>query len=305
MGTWTISKLLDWTTDYFKKFNIEWPHLEAEILLAHNLGLKRIELYTNHERVLNKEELSNFKALIQRRSKHEPIAYITNNQPFMSLDFYVDRSVLIPRPDTEKLVEATIDSCKQELGNRKQLTIADIGTGCGAIAVSLAKYLPNIKVIGIDSSPDAIKNAQKNAEHHQLADRCQFIVGNMFEPFINVAANFSSPQKFDIIVSNPPYIPSGEIDKLQIDVKDWEPKEALDGGENGLDYIRKLIVEAPNHLASSEVEMLTPKGLLLIEIGFDQGEKTRALAENTKKYEEIKIIKDLNGKDRILKAKML
>ncbi|MEE8638637.1 MAG: peptide chain release factor N(5)-glutamine methyltransferase [Candidatus Margulisiibacteriota bacterium] len=283
--TWTIGKILDWTTDYFKKFKIEWPHLEAEILLAHALGLKRIELYTNHERILTDEELSRFKGLIQRRSKHEPVAYITGYQPFMSLDFYVDRSVLIPRPETEKLVEVAIDAVKSPHVLRSAPLIADIGTGCGAIAISLAKYLPNIKVIGIDSSPEAIKIAQRNAEHHQVTDRSQFIVGNLFEPL---------KEKADIIVSNPPYIRSSEIDKLQTDVKDWEPRQALDGGEDGLDYIKKLIENAPGHLES--------KGLLLIEIGYDQGEKAKELAENTKKYGEIKIIKDLNGKDRILKA---
>ena len=266
---------------------MEWPHLEAEILLAYSLKLKRIELYTNHERVLTKEELGRFKELIQRRSKHEPIAYITGIQPFMSLDFYVDHTVLIPRPETEKLVEVVIDSIKSLIPHTPSLT-ADIGTGCGAIAISLAKYLPNIKVIGIDSSPDAIKIAQRNAEHHQVTDRCQFIVGNLFEPL---------KEKADIIVSNPPYIPSSEIDKLQIDIKDWEPKEALDGGENGLEYIRKLIENAPN--------CLKPKGLLLIEIGFDQGNKAIKLAQDQKKYDEINIIKDLNGEDRILKARTL
>jgi release factor glutamine methyltransferase len=285
--TWTIGKILDWTTEYFKKFNMEWPHLEAEILLAHNLGLKRIELYTNHERVLTEDELTNFKGLIQRRSKHEPIAYITGIQPFMSLNFHVDRSVLIPRPETEKLVEVAIDSIKSLIPHTPSL-IADIGTGCGSIAISLAKYLPNIKVIGIDSSPNSIKIAQRNAEYHKVDDRCQFITGNIFEPL---------KEKVDLVVSNPPYIPSSEIDNLQTDVKDWEPRQALDGGEDGLDYIRKLIESAPNHL--------TTKGLLLIEIGFDQGNKAIKLTQDNKKYDEVKIIKDINGKDRILKAKIL
>ncbi len=288
MESWTISKLLNWTTDYFKKYNMEWPHLEAEILLAHALGLKRIELYTNHERVLKEDELKGFKQLIQRRSKHEPIAYITGVQPFMSLDFFVDRSVLIPRPETEQLVETTIGIINQEGDNGQKAEgkrILDIGTGCGAIAISLAKYLPDIKVIGIDSSPGAVKIAQKNAEHHKVDDRCEFIVGNIFEPL---------KEKFDLIISNPPYIPSKEIDNLAPDVKDWEPREALDGGEEGLDYIKQLIEKAPDYLK--------PRGILLIEIGFDQGAKAKELSENINKYSEVKIIKDLNGKDRILKA---
>jgi release factor glutamine methyltransferase len=281
MENWTITKLLDWTTEYFKKYNIEWPHLEAEILLAHSLKLKRIELYTNHERVLTKAELAEYKVLIQRRSKKEPIAYITGNQPFMSLDFKINRSVLIPRPETEKLVEITIDLVK----NRK-FTIADIGTGSGVIAISLAKYLPEIKVIGIDTSPDAINLAQKNVEDHKLSDRCEFRKGNLFEPL---------KEKVDIIVSNPPYIPTKDIETLETDVKDWEPTQALDGGADGLDYIRKLIDLSPDHL--------NPDSLLLIEIGYDQGEKVKLLAKNSGKYKEIEIIKDLNGKERILKAK--
>jgi release factor glutamine methyltransferase len=276
--TWTITKLLDWTTEYFKKYNIEWPHLEAEILLAHSLGLKRIELYTNHERVLTPAELGRFKQLIQRRSKHEPIAYITGVQPFMSIEFFVDRTVLIPRPETEKLVEAAIELLKQG-------TVVDIGTGSGAIAISLAKYLPDAKVIGTDSSPAAIEIAKKNAEHHNLADRIEFIVGDLFEPL---------KDKVDMIVSNPPYIPSKEIEKLETDVKDWEPREALDGGEDGLNYIRILIEKAPEHLK--------PNGHLLFENDYNQSQKVKQLVENCGKYKSIKIIKDLNGKERIIKA---
>ncbi len=286
--TWTISKVLDWASDYFKRHNIEWPHLEAEILLAHALGLKRIELYTDHERILTEEELSRFKELIQRRSQHEPIAYITGTQPFLSLDFYVDRSVLIPRPETEQLVEIAIDSLKRPSSPVPRPTVFDIGTGCGAIAISLAKFIPDVKVTGIDSSVQALKIAQRNADHHKVSNKCQFIQGNMFEPL---------KEKATMIISNPPYIPTDEIATLESDVKDWEPREALDGGKDGLDYIREIIKEAPNHLSTQP-----PKGLLLIEIGEDQGEQVRQLAESSGEYEGIVIIKDLYGKDRILKT---
>jgi len=299
MESWTISKTLDWTTDHFKKHDIEWPHLEAEILLAHALTLKRIQLYTDHERMLTEEELSRFKGLIQRRSKHEPIAYITGTQPFLSLDFYVDRSVLIPRPETEQLVEVAIDSIKRPSSPAPHPLIADIGTGCGAIAISLAKFLPNIKIIGIDSSESAIKIAQRNAKLHKVGNRCQFVTGNLFGPL---------REKVNMIISNPPYIPSDEIATLETDVKDWEPKEALDGGKDGLDYIRKLIAEAPSHLVPSKAEQLStqpPKNLLLIEIGEDQGEKVRQIAKNSGEYNGIEIIKDLYNKDRIFKAEIL
>lgn len=284
METWTISRLLDWTTDYFKKFNIEWPHLEAEILLAHALNLKRIELYVKHEKIVTKDELASFKQLIKRRSKREPIAYITGYQPFMSLDFNVNPSVLIPRPETEELVQIALKLVENKL-------VADIGTGSGCIAISLAKYLPNVKVIGIDSSPEAIKIAQKNAEFHKVADRCQFIVGNMFEPF-NVVAKLALPNKIDIIVSNPPYIPSAVIDTLETDVKDWEPRRALDGGEDGLDYIKQLIQNAPNHLKAD--------GMLIMEFGIDQEESVKKLAE--KNFKAVEIKKDAADKPRILVA---
>jgi release factor glutamine methyltransferase len=282
METWTISKILDWTTEYLKKLNMEWPHLEAEILLAHALDLKRIGLYTNYERILRAEELSRFKQLIQRRSKHEPIAYITGNQPFMSLDFHVDRSVLIPRPETEKLVEVVIDLIKSSIVHRPSSLVADIGTGSGAIAVSLTKYLPQIKVIGIDSSANAVKIAQKNAERHKVNDRCEFVVGDMLNQFDDTC-------KFDIVASNPPYIPTADINALQADVKDYEPREALDGGEDGLLYIKKLIQDSPKYLKDD--------GYLMFEFGINQADNIMELTKD--KFEETKIIKDASGVERL------
>ena len=295
METWTIAKLLDWTTAYFKTYKIETPHLEAEILLAHALKLKRIELYTGHERILNQNELNHFKTLIQRRSKHEPLAYITGFQPFMSLDIFVDRSVLIPRPETEKLVEVAIDTIKSisrrsdsqsdQTGEAKSLayaayTIADIGTGSGAIAISLAKYLPDIIIIGIDSSDAALKVANKNSNLHNVENRCQFRHGYLLEPLT---------EKVDLIVANPPYIPSEVIATLQPEVKDWEPHSALDGGKDGLNFINQLLEKSPLHLKA--------QGFLIMEIGFDQAEKVKEKALNH--FQTIKIIKDYSGKDRI------
>jgi len=282
MEVWTIKKILDWSTDYFKKFNIEWPHLESEILLAHALELKRIELYTNHDRILTNEELASYKKLVERRKAKEPIAYITNNQPFMSLDMYVDPTVLIPRPETELMVELIIDQVKNE---QKEIKIADIGTGSGCIAVSLAKYLPRIKVVGIDRSDEAIVVAHKNAAKHGVEARCEFKVGNLYEPL---------QEKVDIIVSNPPYIRRNQIKKLETDVKIWEPHKALDGGTDGLDYIKELIKQAP--------EYLKPSGELLIEIGFDQGAEVKDLARKQPKLSDPRVIKDLNKKDRIFTA---
>lgn len=253
--------------------------LEKEILLAHVLGISRIDLITHPERTLTQKEQILFDRCIERLEDHEPIAYIVNNQPFMSLDFYVDRNVLIPRPETEKLVEVTIDVIKKSMVNGPW-SIVDVGTGCGCIAISLAKYLPNVQVIGIDSSPEAIKVAKKNAEKHNVQNRCQFIVGNMLDPL---------PDKVDFVVSNPSYIPSAEIEKLDPNVKDYEPRLALDGGEDGLDYIRRLIKEGPHYLKET--------GYLIFEFGINQAGKIKELAKED--FVDIKIMRDDSGKERV------
>lgn len=272
-----ISEALAWATDHLQKHQIEDARLESEILLAHALGIKKTNLYAHPENTFPSHHLSIFQSYIKRRAQHEPTAYITGIQPFMSLDFFVDHSVLIPRPETEQLVETV----SRVTGRGSWVAIADIGTGSGAIAVSLAKHLPYARVIGIDSSAEAIKIAQRNAEAHKVTDRCQFIVGNMFE---------LSTEKVDIIVSNPPYIPTAEIETLQPEVKDWEPRQALDGGKDGLDHIRKILEEAPNHQT------------LFLEFGFNQADKVEQLAR--KYYREIGIIKDYSGIPRILKARV-
>ncbi|MFA5839195.1 MAG: peptide chain release factor N(5)-glutamine methyltransferase [Candidatus Margulisiibacteriota bacterium] len=288
METWTIKKLLDWTTTYFTKHQVEWPHLEAEILLAHALNFKRIDLYVQHEKVLSSEELARFKGFVERRLQHEPIAYITGFQPFMGLDFIVTRDTLIPRPETEKLVETAIDFFSTP--NSPLPTpylIADIGTGSGAIAISLAKFLPQVKVFGIDISAAALEVAQQNANKHNVADRCQFIQGNLLDPLIH-----RDKVTIDLIISNPPYIPAKDIPTLMADVKDFEPHGALDGGEDGLDYIRQLIDLSANRL--------TANGLLLFEFGFGQANEIVKYAQN--KYAKIKIIKDNTGIERIFKG---
>ena len=275
---WTIMKLLDWTTEYFKKFNIEWPHLEAEILLAHALKFKRIDLYVHFERTLKEEELARYKGLILRRSKHEPIAYITGIQPFMSLDFKVDPSVLIPRPETEKLVEVAIDLAKEFEAPK----ILDIGTGCGNIAVSIARYVTDSYLTGIDASAEAIDLAAENAKIHKVDDRCKFIKGDLFPETGN---------KFDLIVSNPPYIPTGEIDELQEEIQ-FEPRAALDGGPDGLAPIRKIIDRSKNYL--------NPKSYLILEFGIGQANK---ILDYSRNFGGAKIFKDHSGTDRIFTLK--
>lgn len=254
--------------------------LEEEILIAHALGLTRAQLLSKRSDELDP---ALYQPLLDRRARHEPTAYITGHQPFMGLDFYVDNNVLIPRPETELLVEAALS---RVTGRGSQVTIADIGTGSGCIAVSLAKFLPNAEVIGIDTSPAALEIAQKNAKRHQVADRCQLMLGNMFKKFTTKAPRH---QVFDLIISNPPYIPTEIIKTLEPEVRDWEPQQALDGGIDGLDYVRALIKESPKYLKEN--------GVLALEFGENQAEEIKKLAEG--KFDRIEIIKDYAGIERI------
>ena len=252
---------------------IPLPRKEYEILLCHVYQITPTELYAHPERY--DTENQTLQQLIERRLNNEPIAYLVGYQPFLGLKFFVDQSVLIPRPETEILAQLAIDL------NPK--TAADIGTGSGAIAISLAKNLPEAKVIGIDSSPEAFKLARKNADYHQVTARCRFMEGHLLDPLA---------EKVDLIVSNPPYIPKREIDKLEPQIRDFEPREALDGGEDGLHYIRQLIENSP--------EYLNPNGHLLMEFGFGQSDKIAELARRS--FHQTEIIKDLSGIDRILRA---
>lgn len=272
---------LEWGFSQLLINQIDEPRFEAEILLCHALNAKKSILIAEPDRAIKQATLSAFKKLIKRRIRREPTAYITNIQPFLSLDFRVDQSVLIPRPETELLVETAIE----ELQPRKPspLLIADIGTGSGVIAICLAKALPSANVIGIDSSEKALEIARKNSLLHAVSDRCQFYSGNLFEPL---------KEKVDLIISNPPYIPSNEIEKLQPEVRDWEPRQALEGGKDGLDCIRQIITKAP--------EYLKPGGKILLEFGIDQSERIKQLAEEN--FIHPRIIRDYSGKERIFLA---
>ncbi|MCX5748968.1 MAG: peptide chain release factor N(5)-glutamine methyltransferase [Candidatus Saganbacteria bacterium] len=281
--TWTISSILDWTTGYFEKNGIENPHLEAEILLSHSLGLKRIDLYVQHERVLKDDELATFKKLILRRAKKEPTAYITGKRSFMSLDFDVDSSVLIPRPETERLVEITIDAGKDIKKDR--ICILDIGTGSGAVSVSLAYYLKNSYITATDISKSAIETAARNAAKHCVSDRITFIHDNIFD-------SKYKGDKFDIIVSNPPYIPSGEIKNLQAEIANYEPVQALDGGADGMDFYRNIF--AKTHV------YLFPSGYLIIEAGIGQSSKIVKMIDDSVEFETPKVFEDHNGIERVI-----
>ena len=277
----SIKEALGWATDYFQKNNIENPHLEAEILLAHALKLKRIDLYIKFEEIVSAEVLAKFKDYITRRKNHEPTAYITGIKAFMSLDFTVTRDVLIPRPETEILVEAAIGAAKEF----ESPIILDIGTGSGALSVSIAKYLPSAKIHATDVSQKAIEIAGRNAKTHSVSERINFEAADLFPKAAGI--------KFDVIVANPPYIKSSEIEKLMPEIRNYEPLSALDGGADGLDFYRAIIPKAKDYLKDS--------GALILEIDPNllEGVK-KLLSESFFRISSIK--KDLNDLNRAVIA---
>lgn len=253
--TWTILKILDWTKQYFSGKGLENPRLDAEVLLCAVLKCQRIKLYVDFERPLDANELATYKSYVQRRANHEPLAYIMGEKAFMRNTFKVTSATLVPRPETELLVESVTRAAKL-LKPEGEVKILDIGTGSGAIIVSLLDYLPKAKGVGVDISVDALVVAKENAEAIGVKERCGFVRSDVF-------SRVPVEKKFDIIVSNPPYIPAADIADLAQDVQK-EPHGALDGGIDGLDFYRRIIAEAQEHMEK--------EGLLAFEIGIHQSE---------------------------------
>ncbi|MBI5593026.1 MAG: peptide chain release factor N(5)-glutamine methyltransferase [Deltaproteobacteria bacterium] len=284
---WTILSLLKWATGYFTSHGIDSPRATAEILLAALLNLKRIDLYLRYDQPLLKSELSEFKSLIKRRVNREPVAYITGKKEFWSLDLEVNPDVLIPRPDTETLVEAAL-SCLKPMDSSPNSSeqVLELGTGSGAIVLALASEQPKYRYIATDISLKALDIAKINARRHQLETAIQFVAGNWLNPF--------SPNKpvFDMILSNPPYIPSEDISGLQPEVNRFEPLLALDGRSDGLHAIRQIIFSAH--------PLLKPQGVLLLEMGFNQKEAVIQLIQHCGHYHPFQIIKDYAGHDRVV-----
>jgi release factor glutamine methyltransferase len=275
---WNILSLLKWTTEYFTSRSIESPRASAEILLAHILNLKRIDLYIRYDQPMTADELACFKALIKRRAAGEPVAYIVGEKEFWSLSFCVTPDVLIPRPETEILVETTLSIIPKEPCQK----IAELGTGSGAIIISLASERPGHDFFASDYSTRALNIAIKNANTH--GSDIRFFAGDWFSALHPNA-------RFNLIVSNPPYIPTSDIDMLQPEIRKFEPKLALDGGNDGLDAIRHILDTAKPHLV--------PGGSLMLEIGYDQKDRIFAIAEQFG-YEELRCIRDYAGLDRVV-----
>lgn len=258
------------------------PKLDTEILLQKALGdVDRLYIQLNLDKKLSDEELKCFNEMINDRLNGRPIAYIVKNREFMALDFYVEEGVLIPRPDTEPLVEEVIELSK----GMKDVTIVDIGTGSGAISVSLAKYIKNSYVYSLDISDKALSIGKKNAVNNEVDDKIEFIKSDVFTGIKD------RNLKLDIIVSNPPYIKKEDIKTLHTQVKDYEPYIALEGGEDGLDFYRTITEKSLKYLKSN--------GILAFEVGHDQANDVCTIMKNHG-YKKIYTKKDLQGIDRVV-----
>lgn len=276
---WTIGSILKWTGQYFQSKGVESPRLDAEVLLSHVLGKERIYLYVHFDEPLQPNELRAFREMVKKRIARVPVAYILGHKEFMGLTFSVSPAVLVPRPDTEILVEAALTRLKE----RPAPVIADIGTGSGAIVLSLLKYLPLAEGHAVDIAEDALAVARQNAVDLDVADRAAFYLGNLVEPVLG--------RQFDAIVSNPPYIPNGDIDGLAPEVK-CEPYGALAGGKDGLDFYRKLMRDG--------VALVKTGGFMAFEVGIDQAAAVADLAAASDELGGIEILKDYGGVERVV-----
>ncbi len=282
---WTIIKILQWTTSYFRSNEIDSPRSTAEILLARTLGLKRIDLYLRYDQPLVRSELDCFRALIKRRINREPVAYIVGLKEFWNMELTVTREVLIPRPETECLVEEALSALSKESFYSPKMVL-EVGTGSGAIILAIASEKPEHNYFASDISSEAAFVALKNAKRHRLDKKICFFCGNWFLPLKE------KDRLFDMVLSNPPYIKKDDISSLQPEISRFEPLTALDGGEDGLCQMRNII--------SSAHRFLNSKGFLIIEIGHDQKEAVYKIAEETGSYQNIYFRKDYSGFDRII-----
>lgn len=280
---WTTLRVLQWTTGRFTKAGIETARLEAQVLLAHALQCDRVALYMQYDKPLVESELTAYHALIRRRLDGEPVAYLTGEQEFWSLPFHVDKRVLIPRRDTETVIELVRDETQRNTAVR----IADIATGSGVLAITLLHELPNSTAIATDTSDEALAVAKQNAERNEVAARIDLRQGDLL-------AALGNADQVDVLVSNPPYIASADIDGLSAEVR-HEPRIALDGGDDGLHALRAIIAAAHKHIASG--------GLLVLEHGHDQADAVRDLIDASGSFKSVQTRNDLAGNPRVTWAR--
>ena len=284
--TWTIGRLLTWTTEFLQQRGSDTPRLDAEVLLAHVKKCPRIALYTAFAEEPNEAVRGEFRELVKQRAAGKPVAYLVGQREFYSLPFHVTPAVLIPRPETEFIVIGVLDRLKQQTEPAEGWRIADVGTGSGIIALTLAKWLPRAHVTAIDISPDALAVAKQNASTLGLAERIEFIKSDLFTAVEN--------QPFDVVASNPPYITTAEMAELAPGVRDFEPHLALEAGPQGTEVIARLIPQA--------AERLVPGGWFLCEISPMIAARCNQLLQADSRFEVHETLKDLAGHARVIVA---
>jgi len=287
---WTVRRMLEWCAGFFDRKAVDAPRLSAEMILAHVLGVPRIRLYTDLHRPLTEPELAATRDLVRRAADHEPIQYLTGRCSFYSMDFEVTPDVLIPRPDTETLVERALNHLKHEPVPEPR--VLDLCTGSGCVAAAIARHHKSARVVATDVSLPALDVARRNVARHKLDDRVTCHVGDLYDALGSVV----DPRPFHLIVGNPPYVASGQIAGLDRNVRDFEPRLALDGGADGLDVHRRIVAGA--------ADRLEPGGRLMLEIAFDQEEPaTYLLRQHAEAFDDARVHRDLAGRPRVVSAR--
>jgi release factor glutamine methyltransferase len=281
----TSNKALHLVTNMLSAAKIDDACFEAELLLRHLLGISKAQLYCEPERMLTEEEMINLQYLVKRRLSHEPAAYILRCCEFYGIDFYIDQRALIPRPETELLVEEAIRFAHYHSSSGDKLIVADVGTGSGVVAISLAIALPEARIYAMDISASALQVANINCQCHQVNEQVTLLHGDLLGPL---------PEPVNVIVANLPYIKNGELKTLSPEITNFEPMIALDGGEDGLDRIRSLLDQT--------LGKIRPQGCLLLEIGQEQEEMVKSLIHNRFPKAMIQLIPDLGGVERVVKV---
>ncbi len=282
---WTVLRMILWSADYLEGKGVESPRLDAEHLLAHVVGVDRLQLYLDFERPLDSAELDGFRPLLKRRAAREPLQYILGRQPFRELDLEVRPGVLIPRPETELLVGEVLAWCAES--GIEALECLDVGTGTGAIALSLATEGAFSRVVATDVSEAALTLARHNLDALDPSVGVDLRSGSIFEPL-------GADERFHVIVSNPPYVPEVDAASLQPEVRDWEPAEALFSGDDGMDFIRRFVADARPHLDVG--------GLLALDVGAGQAQLVAQLLRHRDEYDSIRVLRDYSGRERFVFA---
>lgn len=282
--TWTVEKILKWTTGYFAEKGLDSPKLDAELLLAHTLGIDRLKLYMQWDRPLTPEELAAYRALIKRRMSHEPVAYLTGTRAFWALDFACDKRALIPRSDTETLIDAVLDIIADPKKHADAGTwrVVDVGTGTGCIGITIAHERPNTDVTLVDIDPNTLELARENVVKLGFEGKITLLQSDLLT---------KAPGPWDVVVSNPPYIALDEKNLMGQDVLKHEPTGALFAGKDGLDIIRPLVKQAYTNLRSG--------GWFLCEIGFKQGDAVQGIVKEAG-FKGVVVRKDYGGHDRVV-----